>query len=331
MAYGDSGRIEATSVKRQDRMNPAPARRGAGRILYWAVLMAILCTFATGRAAALDGDRMIDLTWQQCKLGPRVPGTPAHEAGRQWIMGQIKALGMNVREEPLTATLALSGQTVPACNLWGLPAADGPTSPALILSAHWDTRPWADHDPAGGQRPMDGANDGAAAVAAVLELARVLRATSLAPHVAIAFWDAEDAGLNNNNDSWALGAQYAAAHPPAWIGRVRLGINLDMVAGEDLQLYPETWSRQIAPTAVEDLWRIGTRMAPGIFRTDDERMVVDDHLPWVRRGTPFIDLVGINYRYWHTTRDNPQNCSARVLGAVTDVVYNYLMQGGWKK
>lgn len=314
-------------MQRQDRIPHVPA----WRISHWAALIILLSALSAGQVAALDGDRMIEMTWEQCKLGPRVPGTPAHEAGKQWIIGQIKALGMTVSEEPFPATLALSGKSVQACNLWGLPSADGPTSPALILSAHWDTRPWADHDPAGGQRPMDGANDGAAAVAAVLELARALRQTALAPHVAIAFWDAEDAGLNHDTDSWALGAQYAAAHPPAWIGRVKLGINLDMIAGEDLQLFPETWSRQAAPQAVDQLWRVGSRMAPAIFRTDNERTVVDDHLPWVRRGVPFIDLVGINYRHWHTTRDTPQNCSPRILGAVTDVVYNYLMQGGWKK
>ena len=274
---------------------------------------------------------MVNMVYEQCNFGPRVPETPAHEACRAWIVGKIKDLGMTVQEQPFEAKLALSGKTVKAVNLWGLPSADGPTSPALVLCGHWDTRPWADHDPSGRNPPMLGANDGAAAVAIVLELARALRATPLGPHVVVAFWDAEDAGLNNDNDTWAIGAQYAAAHRQAWIPRVRLGINFDMIAGADLELYPETYSREGGGrAAVDELWRLGTRMAPKIFFKDDTRTVTDDHLPWIRAGVPFIDLVGINYQYWHTAGDTPAHCKGSVMSAVAEVVYQYVVGEGWK-
>lgn len=284
-----------------------------------------------GRAAALDGQHMLKMVYEQCNFGPRIPGTPAHEAGRQWIAAKIKETGLTLKEEPFTAALALNGKTAGAVNLWGFPSADGPTSPALVLSAHWDTRPWADQDPSGSQPLMDGANDGAAAVAVVLELARALRATPLGPHVVVAFWDAEDSGVNDKDETWAIGAQYAAAHPPAWIGRIRLGILLDMVAGADLALYPETYSQRSAKGAVSELWRLGGKLAPTIFKNDDTRTVTDDHLPWIRSGVPFIDLVGINFKYWHTAGDSPEHCSPATMEAVGNVLYNYAIQGGWKK
>lgn len=298
--------------------------------LRFLALLAVLLAAAPGRAASLDGERMLNQVCEQCNFGPRIPGTPPHDACKKWIVDQIKALGMTVQEQPYTASLALTGKTAPAVNLWGLPSADGPTSPALILCAHWDTRPLADKDPSGANPPMLGANDGAAAVAIVLELARALRATPLGPHVAIAFWDAEDSGTYSNDDSWGVGARYAAEHPQAWVPRVRLGILFDMVAGQDLTLYPETNSQKSARAAVDKLWRVGTSLAPKIFSNDDLRTVVDDHLPWVQRGVPFIDLCGIDFKYWHTAGDNPAHCSAPVMQSVATVVYNYLVQGSWK-
>jgi hypothetical protein len=114
--------------------------------------------------------------------------------------------------------------------------------------------------------------------------------------------------------------------------QVKLGINLDMVGGEDLQLNPENYSMQAAPWAVRELWQqIGKIMAPQIFQADAPLTVIDDHLPWIRQGVPFIDLVGLPYRYWHTAGDSPEHCSAGVMEAVGNSVYNFLLEAPWDK
>lgn len=293
------------------------------RISIWALLLAF--SFGAIPVAAFDGERAIGLIYEQCNLGPRIPGTPAHKAGRLWIETQVKKLGLTVLPQPFKVRLPLSGKDADACNIWGLPLAAGPTSPTVILSAHWDTRPWADKDPSGNNPTLLGANDGASGVAMALELARELRRTSLRDHLVLAFWDAEDAGIDTQEDSWALGARYAAAHPPAWEKQVVLGINLDMIAGEDLKLYPETFSMNSAPWAVKALWELGQSLAPDRFPTAPAQTVTDDHLPWINRGVPFIDLVGMNYRYWHTAGDSPEHCSAKVMDAVGNALTNFLL------
>lgn len=282
-------------------------------------------------ASAFDGRRAKGLISEQCDLGPRIPGTPAHKAGQEWIAGQLRQLGYTVWLQPFHVKLPLSGAEVEACNIWGLPAADGPTSSCVVLSAHWDTRPWADRDPSGEKVTMLGANDGASGVAMVLELARGLRQTSLKDHMVLAFWDAEDAGVNEESDSWCLGARYAATHRVRWMGRIRLGINLDMVGGEDLALNPETNSQKSAPWAVEELWQIGEAIGPQVFREDDPKTMIDDHLPWIRQGVPFIDLIGFPYRYWHTAGDTPEHCSAAAMEPVGNTLANYLLSEPWNK
>jgi len=280
----------------------------------------------------MDGARVMELIRAQCSLGPRVPGTPAHEAGRQWIVGQMKALGLVVREEPFEARLALTGATVKGCrNLWGLPVADGPTSPAMILSAHWDTRPYADQDPSGRKPAMLGADDGASGVALALELLRELRASPMRAHLALAFWDAEDGGVNDQSDSWGLGARHAAEHPPAWVGRVAFGLNLDMVGGEGSHFRPETYSQHAAPWAVRQIWTIGRSLAPEFFEREGAQTMIDDHLPWIQRGIPFVDLIGWPFEYWHTAGDGPEHCDPKMLEAVGDVVHNFLLGEPWAR
>jgi hypothetical protein len=309
-------------------INPRDGQNGKP---WLALLLAVVLVWAPRPAAAFDGERALALVRQQCALGPRVPGTPEHAQGRRWILDRLDELGLTAAQTTFTAHLALNNVNVEAVNLWGLPSLSGPTSPALILSAHWDTRPWADRDPSGLNPPMLGANDGGSGVAVALEIARELRNSPLREHLALAFWDAEDAGVQYSADSWCLGARYAAAHPPKWVNRVALGINLDLVGGVDMKLRPETHSLEAAPWAVGGVWTIGLDLHPQWFANDRTTGYIDDHLPWIEAGVAFIDLIGLPYQWWHTAGDTPEHCSAAALAAVGEVVMQYIERGEWKQ
>jgi len=199
----------------------------------------------------------------QCALGPRIPGTDAHRAGRDWIARRLRELGYRVWLQRFQDTNPLTGESVEAWNVWGIPAAWGPDtsgpeteSPALaakpdsfiLLSAHWDTRPWADEEPLASKRqPFLGANDGASGVAVALEVARTLKGRGLENRVALVFYDLEDSGIHGKTEGWSRGAQFALAHLPPWFGRLRVGINLDMVAGKELVLRREAYGEKVAP------------------------------------------------------------------------------------
>ncbi|MEN6624865.1 MAG: M28 family peptidase [Candidatus Sumerlaeia bacterium] len=299
-------------------------------ITRWAVAL-VFILWAQAAGAGFDAGRAAESIRKQCGFGPRVPGTAAHEACRRWIGDQLRGLGLTVREQAFETTLPLTGKTARCVNIWGVPAADGPTSPALIISAHWDTRPYADRDPSGGNPPMLGANDGAAGVAMALELYRALGDSPLKNHVALAFWDAEDAGKSGPglDATWALGARYGAAHKPGWIGRVRVGINLDMPAGADLVLCRDQYSTDAAGWAMAEIWQIGRDLAPSRFSDEVIRMT-DDHRPWIDAGVPFIDLVGWPYAYWHTAGDTPERCDAQAMHALAEVLEQFVRNGSWK-
>lgn len=292
------------------------------------LILAGLLVMAPNFSHAFDRDKAMALVREQCAFGPRVPGTSAHAQCRIWIRQQLETLGFKVSEEKFHTTQALTGAQVDGYNIWGLPMADGATSPALVLSAHWDTRPWADQS--GGKDSMLGANDGASGVAMALELARGLRQTALKDHLALAFWDVEDGGVNDRAETWAEGSRSAASHALTWTKRIALGINLDMVGGEGSQFKPEAYSLESATWAVKELWAMGRGAAPDLFLEGPVTPVVDDHLAWIQIGVPFIDLICLPWKWWHTVGDSPEHVSPQVMETVGNVLYNFLLAEPWK-
>lgn len=307
----------------------AAVRSIASAVVAWTLMMS-----ANLIAAPFDADRAMDDIRAQCDLGPRIPGTKAHAEAREWISARLAEAGLKVWEQPFQTELALIEQeNVQAWNIWGVPASADDASDAaggqdlILLSAHWDTRPWADRDRAeGGRAAFDGANDGAAGVAAILEIIRSLRGTRLEGRVAVVFFDAEDSGLNGagNEETWCKGSQFAVANLPHWFERVRLGINLDMIAGADLVLRREPHSIESAPDEVEALWRIGRDFAPKIFISEKMPPMIDDHLAFVKAGYPYIDLIGLPYKHWHRTGDTPENCDPVIMRKVAGILVQFI-------
>lgn len=278
----------------------------------------------------LDGSKALKDVAAQCAFGPRIPGTKAHQACRDWIKSEITSLGLIPWEQPFDAKLALLGKTERAYNLWALPVSAGQLAstggPLIILSAHWDTRPVADRDPPGerNKAPFLGANDGGSGVALALGVARALKGTAAASRLVLAFFDAEDSGVESSPESYCIGSIYAADHPPEWFHKVRLGINLDMVGGKELRLKREEHSQTSASEAIDRLWQVGMDLAPRIYQNASLGAITDDHLPFVRKGIPFIDLIGWGYPYWHRSGDVPERCDAEVMKALGGVLVEFV-------
>ncbi len=88
----------------------------------------------------------------------------------------------------------MAGDTLRLFNIRAVFNPDAETR--VLLCAHWDTRPVADHDPdpALRQSPIPGANDGASGVAVLLELARVFQREAPSVGVDLVLFDGEDYG-----------------------------------------------------------------------------------------------------------------------------------------
>lgn len=299
-------------------------RSARWRLPCWPILIPLLLVPAGGgcqttaqpsgravQADAFDGARAMEWLRRQVEAGPRVPGTAAHAATRQML---AEALG------PETLTQEFTHQSGGAAiRMANLIARFGPaTGDRILLCAHWDCRPFADQDPDPGRRndPVPGANDGASGVAVLLELARLFRKTPPPVGVTIVLFDGEDWG--RSLDTMFLGSRYFASHPVG--GPFRYGILLDMVGDADLQIYREGHSQARARAVVDRVWRAAEELGHDQFRPSVGYTIEDDHIPLLDKGIPVIDVIDFDYAAWHTVRDLPDQCSARSLQIVGEVV-----------
>lgn len=270
---------------------------------------------------------------RQTEFGPRVPNTVAHRHCGDWLEGELSRHGAKVTTQHMRLK-AFDGTMLEARNIMGQynPAA----TERLLLMAHWDSRPWADNDPdrANHNRPVDGANDGASGVGVLLEVARQLAAKNPSRGVDILFLDAEDWGTHNDDDSWALGADYFVKNPILPDYRPAEAILLDMVGGKGSQFFREYQSQYNAPALNNAVWNIAAAAGMGEFFIDQTGgAVTDDHVKFLQAGIPAIDIIAFDPATgtgfpatWHTVQDNIENIDPQILGAVGKVIMCYIFR-----
>jgi hypothetical protein len=284
-----------------------------------------------------NADSAYHYTATQVSFGSRVPGTVAHKACGDYLSGELKRFGATVTEQE--ATLYLDDRTpIRIKNIIGSFRPENKSR--ILLFAHWDSRPFADHDPNPDNwlKPIDGANDGAGACAALLEIARQVGQNPLAFGLDIIFFDMEDWGPPNSPNfplktrhygDWCMGSTYWAKNPHIPNYTARYGILLDMVSAPDAQFYKEWHSRRYAPSIVKKVWEAARATGYHPFFIDkDGEGIMDDHVPVNEiRKIPSINIVhtipGSSTTfgsYWHTMEDNMKNVSKETLTAVGQTV-----------
>jgi len=281
-----------------------------------------------------NADSAYHYTATQVAFGPRVPGTEAHKICADYLSGELKRFGATVTVQETTLQLQ-DGTPIPIKNIIG--SFQPENKSRILLFAHWDTRPYADHDPNpdNWMKPIDGANDGAGACAALLEIARQAGMNPPAVGLDIIFFDLEDwgppdfAAKDKHYGDWCMGAEYWARNPhiPNYVARY--GILLDMVSAPDAQFYQEVTSLQNAPAIVKKVWEAARATGYESYFIDQKGgQIEDDHVQVAKyRNIPSIDI--IHYvpnspsgfgSYWHTLDDNMNNVSKETLSAVGQTV-----------
>ncbi|WP_376789471.1 M28 family peptidase [Thermoflexus sp.] len=255
-----------------------------------------------------DGREAFRHVQAQLAMGPRYPGSPGWEAVQRYIRDHVTQAGWTFEVQPFTAP-GISGRNL---------IARAGRGPGILVGAHYDTRRRADRDPERPQDPVPGANDGASGVAVLLELARVLDRPRLRHEVWLVFFDAEDQG-ELDGTPWILGSTHFAATMAVTPTAMIL---VDMVGDADPQFYYE---RNSDPALREQLWRIAAELRYGAWFIPEPRWaLIDDHLPFLQRGIPAVDIVDFDYPMWHTTADTLDRISPATLEAVGRVIERFL-------
>ncbi|PKN91345.1 MAG: hypothetical protein CVU44_19720 [Chloroflexi bacterium HGW-Chloroflexi-6] len=257
--------------------------------------------------AAFDGELAYAHVLAQDGFGPRTPGSAAHAEFIVYAQTEFEKQGWEVNLQQ-TERMGHAITNILATRQ---------ERPAVLLMAHYDSRFFADNDPDPNNHtvPVPGANDGAAGVAVLLELARVL--PSNAP-VGLLLVDAEDQGRIDGWD-WILGSRAFAEtldYQPEAV------ILLDMIGDADLNIYKEHNSD---PGLTEELWAAAKSLGyEQFFIPEYKYTMLDDHIPFREKGIRAVDLIDFDYPYWHTIQDTPDKLSAKSLQVVGEVLLAWL-------
>lgn len=293
---------------------------------------------------AFSADTAYSYIARQVQFGPRVPGTEEHEACGDWLAKQLAQHGAQVKQQYATM-VNYAGEQQPIRNI--LAYLEGNTTQAILLCAHWDSRPWADEEEDYDLRfrAVPAANDGASGVGVILEIVRQLALRKAQgeyiPSVQVALFDCEDMGTPSHytgqqrKDDWCLGSQYWAKHYPSALAEgtqapIQYGILLDMVADPSATFPMETFSANYAPQYLDRMWRTAHRLGYGRYFVYQQTYypITDDHY-YVNTlaGIPCIDVIDYKpntetgfQEWWHTLQDDMQNINQQTLQAVGETV-----------
>lgn len=294
------------------------------------LLITILLTgFACNRQTSMfDGEKAFTYLQEQCDIGYRQPGSAGHrkalEYYREFLTGIADTLIFQsfIRNIPEDSVSFEFTNIVAGFNVGG--------KNPLLIGAHWDTRPRADHDPDPAKRgnPIPGANDGASGVAVLMRLAEILRENTPGRAVYIVLFDGEDYGYSGSLQYYCMGSEYFAKNLP--VPKPDEAIIIDMIGDKDLAIPIERNSYQSHPKLVKTLWNIAKENGYTEFQHKFGGYIYDDHVMLIEHAQiPSVDIIDFEYpnryqNFWHTTMDTPDKCSSRSLEIVGQVLCDYI-------
>ncbi len=273
----------------------------------------------------------------QVEFGPRVPGNSAHSNCALWLEDKLKSYGGKVTIQDFKTrtydNVARNGKNIIA-------SFNHDAVKRIILMAHWDSRPFADHDDNEElhNTPIDGANDGASGVGVLIEMARQFSIKSPTVGVDIILFDLEDWGpphsmdITYDEEYWGLGSQYWAKNPHEYGYSAVFGILLDMVGAKNAEFRREYHSNREARFVVDLVWNTAADMGyRDIFIDEPGGQITDDHY-FVNKYAkiPSIDIIHLDpnsknrsfFDHWHTINDNMEVIDKQSLQIVGDVLMN---------
>lgn len=226
-------------------------------------------------------------------IGPRLATAPAYRRAARWVAGELRAVGLEVRRQPVA---------VPAGDSWGVPVEAGtssnvvavppgldPAAPHLVVGAHLDT-----------VAVSPGAEDNASGVGVLLAAADAVggRRTRL-PVVFVAFGAEEPRGPTDADHHYGS-RRYVASLVPAERRAVRGMVSLDRVGVGDA--VPVGSARAQDPLQRALLDAAARAGVPTVPEADSRS---SDHWSFVRAGLPGVRLGSTPYAAYHSAADVP--------------------------
>ncbi len=282
------------------------------RIVLSLVVFAAMAASRVSQAQQhFNGGKAYEYARQFAAIGPRWPTGPGHVKAEEFLRSQFK-------HDQLEEDTFIANTPIGAVNMRNfIVRFPGKKDGVIVLATHYETNYYL--------RNINfvGANDGAATTGLLLAIADELRGRKLDGYsVWLVFFDGEEAIQQWSTSDSTYGSRHLAARwgRDGTLGRIKAFILADMIGDKDLDIQHETHSTDWLVAVVRQAARkFGYERY--FFQTDEP--VEDDHLAFVARGVPSIDVIDLDYgpnnSYHHTAQDTIDKISAHSLAIDGDV------------
>jgi len=281
---------------------------------------------AARKAGPFDGERAVAYVTTICDLGPRVSGSEAMAKQQELAQKHFEKNGATVTLQKFEGKQPSQAKAVPMVNLIASWHPDRKTR--VMICGHYDTRPIADRETnvRDWTKPFAGANDGASAVAFLMELSQHVQGLKTEVGVDLVLFDGEEWIHDPKADKFFLGSDHFAAEYQRARGgpKYKAAILLDLFAGKGATFPVEENSRILAGPLVEDVWKLADSLGVKSFKWEQGPEVLDDHMALNRAGIPAVDIIDFDYPHWHRLSDTPDKCSPESMANVAKVLMAWL-------
>jgi glutaminyl-peptide cyclotransferase len=280
--------------------------------------MLLLAPLAAQAQQHFDGAKALEYAREFVAIGPRWPTGPGHVKAEEFLRGHFQRNHDQLEEDIFTAGTPIG--TVPMRNF--IVRYPGKKNGAIVLGTHYETN-----------YPLRnigfvGANDGAATTGLLMAIGDRLHADTAGGKklegysVWLVFFDGEEAINSWSRSDSTYGSRHLAARwgRDGTLAQIKAFMLADMIGDKDLDIQRESNSTG---------WLVGL-MGQAVKKFSYDRYffkqdmaVEDDHLAFVERGVPSIDVIDLDYgpnnSYHHTAQDTMDKISAHSLTIDGDV------------
>jgi glutaminyl-peptide cyclotransferase len=286
------------------------AKGGRAR-LFSSLFALFLLSSLTAHAQHFNGAKAYDYARDFVAIGPRWVGSPGHAKAEQFIKSHF-------------AHDQLEDDTFQANTPVGLVTLHnfivrfpGKKPGVIVLGTHYETNyPLRNIN-------FVGANDGGSTTGLLMAIADQLRGKTLDGYsVWLVFFDGEEAFRTWSESDSTYGSRHLAAKwgRDGTLNKIKAFMLADMIGDKDLDIQRE--SRSTA-WLIDLVAQAAKKYGDEKYFFQREEAVDDDHLPFVQRGVPSIDVIDLDYgpdnSYHHTAQDTMDKISAKSLTIDGDV------------
>lgn len=285
------------------------------------LLISISCSREKEVPPAFDADFAMETLIALTDFGDRPAGSENNFKQAEFIAKMAEEYGAKVERQKFSCLTPEGNKQM--VNI--VAEVKGRKPEFIVIGCHFDSKKF--NSPSG----FTAANDGASGAAVLLTCIKAYKEAGKMPLYTLrfVFFDGEECLYSYTENDGLHGSRYYAdsLENSGELKRCKAAIVVDMIGDKDLVL---TLPRDTAPEIADKFFSAAKSCGMGKHVSRYRDSILDDHVPFLKKGIPAIDLIDFDFgpdnSYWHSPGDNVSNVSADSLNASGMILLSLILE-----